>query len=84
MLVLSCGTVAVAKPSNSGIPQMKPSGLQPPTRKRLTTPQTPLSSVESAPSQPSNKSAALPGKIHSDCFILFLIFSFVMCIFRFC
>ncbi|XP_068069458.1 uncharacterized protein si:ch211-126c2.4 isoform X3 [Danio rerio] len=54
---------AVAKPSNSGIPQMKPSGLQPPTRKRLAlkTPQTALSSVDSAPSQPSNKSAALPG-----------------------
>ncbi|XP_056328769.1 uncharacterized protein si:ch211-126c2.4 isoform X2 [Danio aesculapii] len=54
---------AIAKPSNSGIPQMKPSGLQPPTRKRLAlkTPQTALSSVESAPSQPSNKSAAVPG-----------------------
>ncbi|XP_077092239.1 uncharacterized protein LOC143744546 isoform X2 [Siphateles boraxobius] len=46
---------AVGKPPSSGIPQNKPSGLQPPTRKRLAlkTPQTTLSSVETI--LPSNK-----------------------------
>ncbi|XP_052431229.1 uncharacterized protein LOC127971935 isoform X1 [Carassius gibelio] len=54
---------AVAKPSGSGIQQMKPSGLQPPTRKRpaLKTPQTTRSSVETIQTQPSNKSTGLPG-----------------------
>ncbi|XP_058653406.1 uncharacterized protein si:ch211-126c2.4 isoform X2 [Onychostoma macrolepis] len=53
---------AVAKPSSSGIQQMKPSGLQPPTRKRLAlkTPQTTRSSVETVQTQPSNKSTGLP------------------------
>ncbi|XP_059371580.1 uncharacterized protein LOC132109490 isoform X2 [Carassius carassius] len=53
---------AVAKPSNSGIQQIKPSGLQPPTRKRpaLKTPQTTRSSVETIHTQPSNKSTGLP------------------------
>uniref|UniRef100_A0A671LUU4 Uncharacterized LOC107658071 n=1 Tax=Sinocyclocheilus anshuiensis TaxID=1608454 RepID=A0A671LUU4_9TELE len=54
---------AVAKPSSSGIQQMKPSGLQLPTRKRLAlkTPQTTRSSVETVQTQPSNKSTGLPG-----------------------
>ncbi|XP_042626244.1 uncharacterized protein si:ch211-126c2.4 isoform X4 [Cyprinus carpio] len=54
---------AVAKPSSSAIPQMKPSGLQPPTRKRLAlkTPQTTRSSVENVHSQPSNKPSGFPG-----------------------
>uniref|UniRef100_A0A8C1U8E6 Uncharacterized LOC109102130 n=1 Tax=Cyprinus carpio TaxID=7962 RepID=A0A8C1U8E6_CYPCA len=54
---------AVAKPSSSGIQQMKPSGLQPPTRKRqaLKTPQATRSSVETVQTQPSNKSTGLPG-----------------------
>uniref|UniRef100_A0A8C1U7Z4 Uncharacterized LOC109102130 n=1 Tax=Cyprinus carpio TaxID=7962 RepID=A0A8C1U7Z4_CYPCA len=53
---------AVAKPSSSGIQQMKPSGLQPPTRKRqaLKTPQATRSSVETVQTQPSNKSTGLP------------------------
>uniref|UniRef100_A0A672NNF0 Uncharacterized LOC107601110 n=1 Tax=Sinocyclocheilus grahami TaxID=75366 RepID=A0A672NNF0_SINGR len=53
---------AVAKPSSSGIQQMKPSGLQLPTRKRLAlkTPQTTRSSVETVQTQPSNKSTGLP------------------------
>ncbi|XP_073677064.1 uncharacterized protein [Garra rufa] len=54
---------AVAKPSSSGIPQMKPSGLQPPTRKRLSLkmPQTTQSSVETVQTRPSNKLPGLPG-----------------------
>ncbi|XP_067312698.1 uncharacterized protein si:ch211-126c2.4 isoform X2 [Pseudorasbora parva] len=55
---------AVAKPSSVGIPQIKPSGLQPPTRKRLAlkTPQTTRSSVETFPTQPINKpTTGLPG-----------------------
>ncbi|KAK7141447.1 hypothetical protein R3I93_015556 [Phoxinus phoxinus] len=48
---------SVAKPSSSGIPQNKASGLQPPTRKRLVlkTPQTTRSSVDTILTQPSNK-----------------------------
>ncbi|KAK2891214.1 hypothetical protein Q8A67_013857 [Cirrhinus molitorella] len=54
---------AVAKPSCSGIPQMKPSGLQPPARKRqaLKTPQTTRSSVETIQTQPITKPPGLPG-----------------------
>ncbi|XP_056100032.1 uncharacterized protein si:ch211-126c2.4 isoform X2 [Rhinichthys klamathensis goyatoka] len=54
---------AVAKPSSSGIPQNKPSGLQPPTRKRLAlkTPQTSQSSVETILTQPSNNKPKTTG-----------------------
>ncbi|XP_039521618.1 uncharacterized protein si:ch211-126c2.4 isoform X2 [Pimephales promelas] len=54
---------AVAKPSSSGIQQNKPSGLQPPTRKRLAlkTPQTTQSSVESILTQPSSNKPTTTG-----------------------
>ncbi|KAI7802006.1 uncharacterized protein si:ch211-126c2.4 [Triplophysa rosa] len=54
---------AVSKLSSSGIPQMKPSGRQPPTRKRmaLKTPQTTRSCVETVQPPSSNKPSGLPG-----------------------
>ncbi|XP_055033453.2 uncharacterized protein [Misgurnus anguillicaudatus] len=54
---------AVSKPPSSSIPQMKPSGIQPPTRKRLAlkTPQAARSCVESIQPQYSNKPTGLPG-----------------------
>ncbi|XP_052470282.1 uncharacterized protein LOC128027000 isoform X1 [Carassius gibelio] len=54
---------AGVKPSSCAIQQMKPSGLQPPTRKRqaLKTPQTTRSSVETIHTQPSSKPSGLPG-----------------------
>jgi len=68
VLSVSCNVVAVAKPSSSGIQQNKPSGLQPPTRKRLAlkTPQTTQSSVESILTQPSSNKPTTTGTIH-DC-----------------
>ncbi|XP_056626067.1 uncharacterized protein si:ch211-126c2.4 [Triplophysa dalaica] len=56
-------STAVSKLSSSGIPQMKPSGRQPPTRKRmaLKTPQTTQNSVETVQPPSSNKPSGLPG-----------------------
>ncbi|XP_051514711.1 uncharacterized protein LOC127418261 isoform X2 [Myxocyprinus asiaticus] len=53
----------VSKPPSSGLPQMKPSGLQPPTRKRLSlkTTQTTQSSLEMVQAQSSNKPTGLQG-----------------------
>ncbi|XP_050983052.1 uncharacterized protein si:ch211-126c2.4 isoform X2 [Labeo rohita] len=61
--VTGSNLTAVAKPSSSGIPQMKPSGLQPPTRKRLAlkTPQTTQTSAETVQTLPSNKPPGLTG-----------------------
>ncbi|XP_065127877.1 uncharacterized protein [Paramisgurnus dabryanus] len=52
----------VSKPPSSGIPQMKASGLQPPTRKRLAlkTPQAARSCLEGIQPQYSNKPTGLP------------------------
>lgn len=67
VLSISYNVVAVAKPSSSGgIPQVKQSGLKPPTRKRmaLKTSQTTRSSVEPIQTQSCNKpTTALPGTI---------------------
>ncbi|KAA0709348.1 hypothetical protein E1301_Tti004227 [Triplophysa tibetana] len=54
---------AVSKHSSSGIPQMKPSGRQPPNRKRvaLKSPQTTQNSVETVQPPSSNKPSGLPG-----------------------
>ncbi|XP_051505896.1 uncharacterized protein si:ch211-126c2.4 isoform X2 [Myxocyprinus asiaticus] len=48
---------AVSRHSSSGLPQMKPSGLQPPTRKRLAlkSAQITQSSIETIQAQSSNK-----------------------------
>ncbi|XP_043113401.1 uncharacterized protein si:ch211-126c2.4 [Puntigrus tetrazona] len=61
--VTGCNFAAVAKPSSSGVQQIKPSGLPPPTRKRLAlkTPQTTRPTVEPGQTQHSNKSTGLTG-----------------------
>ncbi|XP_052006161.1 uncharacterized protein si:ch211-126c2.4 [Xyrauchen texanus] len=54
---------AVSRHSSSGLPQMKPSGLQPPTRKRLAlkTAQITQSSIETIQAQSSNKPTGIQG-----------------------